>query len=86
MLKKNKISFFMNEWDSDLEYEEGDCFDLDDECKPIPKVLKKQFCDKTRIAKYLLFSTDIFVLNGKSMSKASKLFGNFILNNLLNDL
>lgn len=59
MLKKNKISFFMNEWDSDLEYEEGDCFDLDDECKPIPKVLKKQFCDKTRIAKYLLFLTII---------------------------
>ena len=70
MLIKNKNSFvirsdFDSDFDSDsvsetdieFDYEEGDCFDLDDEWKPIPRVLKKELCDKIRIKNYILFST-----------------------------
>ncbi len=64
MTKKNKSCFFYSsesecDSESDVEYEEGDCFDLDDEWKPIPKVVKKELFDKTRIANYILFSTII---------------------------
>ena len=64
IMKKNKSSFYNSsesesECKSDVEYEEGDCFDLDDEWKPIPKVVKKELFDKTRIANYILFSTII---------------------------
>jgi hypothetical protein len=61
MIKKSKSSFFISsesesDSESDVEYEEGDCFDLDDEWKPIPRVIKKELCDKTRIKNYILFS------------------------------
>jgi len=61
MMKKNKSSFFISsdsEPDSepDSDYDEGDCFDLDDECKPIPRVFTKELFDKTRIKNYILFS------------------------------
>ena len=58
MIKKNKYSFLIN---IDSDYGEGDCFDLDDEWKPIPKVFKKKLCDKTRITNYILFTTLITI-------------------------
>jgi hypothetical protein len=64
IIKKNKSRFFISsdfEIDANLDYEDGDCFDLDDECKPIPKVLKKKIFDKTRIMNYILFSIIITV-------------------------
>jgi len=62
MIKKNKYSFLINfDTDFDSDYGEGDCFDLDDEWKPIPKVFKKKLCDKTRITNYILFTTLITI-------------------------
>jgi len=64
MIKKNKDSFLINfdtDFESDSDYEEGDCFDLDDEWKPIPKVFKKKLCDKTRITNYILFTSFITI-------------------------
>jgi hypothetical protein len=64
IIKKNKSRFFISsdfEMDANLDYEDGDCFDLDDEWKPIPKVLKRKFFDKTRIMNYILFSIIISV-------------------------
>ena len=61
MMKKNKSSFFISSdsdtdsSDTEIESEEGDCFDLDDEWKPIPRVPKKELCDKLRIINYFLF-------------------------------
>ena len=64
MIKKSKSSFFIttdsepdSDSDSEFDYEQGDCFDLDGECKPIPRVVKNKLCDKTRIKNYILFST-----------------------------
>jgi len=64
MIKKNKYSFLINfdtDFESDSDYEEGDCFNLDDEWKPIPKVFKKKLCDKRRITNYILFTTLITI-------------------------
>jgi hypothetical protein len=46
----------------DLEniYEDGDCFDLDDELKPIGRVKKTPFCLRKRIYNYTVFT--IFLL------------------------
>lgn len=61
MMKKNKSSFFISSdsdtdsTDNEEETEPGDCFDLDDEWKPIPRVPKKDLCDKIRIMNYVLF-------------------------------
>ena len=79
MMKKNKSSFFISSdsdtdsTDSEEETEPGDCFDLDDEWKPIPRVPKKDLCDKIRIMNYVLFSIII------------TLFG-YILYTTINDL
>ena len=57
ILKKNKSSFFISsDSDSDSTTEPGDCFDLDDEWKPIPRVPKNEVWDKTYIANYVFFS------------------------------
>ena len=64
MMKNIKSSFFVSsnfEADTDLDYEPGDCFDLDYEWKPIPIVFKKKLCDKTRIINYILFSTTLIL-------------------------
>ena len=62
MMKKSKSSFFIStdsEPDTDSDYEQGDCFDLDNEWRPIYRVPKKEICDKIRITHYILFFTII---------------------------
>jgi len=64
MMKKSKSSFFIStdsepDTDSDSDYEQGDCFDLDNEWRPIYRVPKKNICDKIRITHYILFFTII---------------------------
>jgi hypothetical protein len=60
---KNKNDFFISEEsDSDVEYEPGDIFDLDDEWRPIPRVIKRKYFDKNRIFNYILFFSCVSIL------------------------
>ena len=72
---KIKNDFFISEEsDSDIEYEPGDIFDLDDEWRPIPRVIKRKYFGKNRIFNYILFFTYITIFGYLTYSLMTDLY------------